>query len=485
LLLNQCLLIMNRYRHWLFLFSLLPFSMLAQPAEPWTLERCVQYAQQNSLRIKQADALVADGEWSIRQGKLSRLPSLNASTSLGSQFGRTIDPFSNTFDTRTISFNSLSLNAGVPIYTGGRINATIEQSKLELSARKYDAENIANTLALEVARAYLTILLTQEQQDNAQRQLSLSRQQLDQTSRLIVAGALPPNDSLDVLAQVARNEQVVVEINNAVKTAYLGLRQLMELPAEEPLSIGKPLITIPTVLDEQLFSFPAVFSAALGTQPQIKAGEARWSASTQNINLARSGMLPTVSLGGNLNTAFSSVARRLSGLQSVRQSQTVFIDGTPFVFESDVLSPTFEDIPYFNQLSNNFGQSFGLNVAVPIYNNNRNKIALERARLGVLNQELQNKQQRQLLQTTVQQAINDALAAREAYLVGQKAVAAANAAFVNAQQRFDLGVINALLYSTARITLDAAQVDLTRAKYQYLFNLKTLEFYMGKPLQIN
>jgi outer membrane protein len=476
---------MNLLRHWLILAFLLPVFLFAQQSGPWSLEQCVKYAQQNSLRIKQATALVADGELSLRQGKLSRLPSLNASTSLGSQFGRTIDPFSNTFDTRTISFNSLSLNAGVPIYTGGRINASIEQSKLELTARKYDAENIANTLALEVARAYLTILLTQEQLDNAQRQLSLSRQQLDQTSRLIIAGALPPNDSLDVLAQVARNEQVVVEVRNAVNSAYLGLRQLMELPAEEPLSIGKPLITIPEVLDDNLYSFPTVFSAALGTQPQIKAGEARWSAASNNITLARSGMLPTVSLGGNLNTAFSSVARRLSGLQTIRQSQTVFIDGTPLLFETDVLSPTFDNIPYFNQLSNNFGQSFGLNVAVPIYNNHRNKIALERARLGVLNQDLQNQQQRQLLQTTVQQAINDALAAREAYLVGQKAVAAAAAAFDNAQKRFDLGAINALQYSTARITLDAAQVDLTRAKYQYLFNLKNLEFYMGKPLQLN
>jgi outer membrane protein len=452
---------------------------------PWTLEKCVNYAVQNSLRVKQSQALIRDGELSVKQGQMNRMPTLNASTSVGAQFGRTIDPFTNTFATSSIKFNSFGLSAGVPLYTGGRITATIHQSKLELEARSYDLENATNTLALDVARSYLTILLAQEQLDNAQRQLNLSQQQLDQTDKLIRAGALPPNDRLDVLAQIARNEQVVVEVRNAVRSAYLGLRQLMELPPEEDFVIARPEITVPEVVDQATFSFPLVYASALSTQPEIKSGDLRLKAAADNITIARSGMLPSLSIGGNLNTAFSSVARQVSGFQTIRQSQTVFIDGQPLNFETDVLSPVFMDIPYFNQLNNNFGQSVGLTLSIPIYNNHRNSIAVERARLGVLNQELQNRQQRQLLQTVVQQAINDAMAAREAWMAGNKAVEAAQAAFDNAQKRFDLGAINALQYSTARITLDAAQVDLIRAKYQYLFNLKNVEFYMGKPLELN
>ncbi len=470
------------------LFAILIFGAIspllyAQPSASWSLEKCINYALQNSLRIKQSQTLVRDGEISVKQGQFSRLPSLNGTTSAGSQFGRTIDPFSNTFDTRTITFNSMSLNAGMPLYSGGRINASIQQSKLELQARQYDLENAGNTLALEVARAYLTILLAQEQLDNARRQLQLSRQQLEQTEKLITAGALPPNDRLDVIAQIARNEQVVVEISNAVNGAYLNLRQLMEVPAEE--HIQRPDILIPETVEEDMFSFPVVFSAALQNQPAIKAADLRLKAATRGITVARSGSLPSLGLGGNLNTAFSSVARRVAGLQTIRQSQTVFIDGQPFTIETDILSPSFEDIPYFDQLSNNFGQSFGLNLSIPLYNNHRNHFALERARLAVLNQELDSRRQQQFLQTTVQQAINDARAAREAWTVGRSAVEAAQAAFDNAQKRFDVGSINALQYSTARLTLDSAQVDLIRAKYQYLFNLKTVEFYLGKPLQIN
>lgn len=460
-------------------------GLLAQSAAPWSLEKCVDYALQNSLRIKLAQAAVRDGELSVKQNQLSRLPNLNAATSVGSQFGRTIDPFSNTFDTRTISFNSMSLNAGVPLYTGGRINAGIHQSKLELEARQYDLADASNTLALEVARAYLTVLLTQEQLDNAQRQLRLSQQQLDQTEKLISAGALPPNDRFDALAQVARNEQVIVEVRNAVNSAYLNLRQLMELPAEQPFVIERPQVNIPTAVDDAIFSFPAVFAAALSAQPQIKAADLRLKAANDNITLARAGMLPSLNLGGNLNTAFSSVAQRVSGFTTVRQTQTIFLNGQPFTIETDVPRAELEKIPYLNQLSNNFGQAIALSLSVPIYNNSRNRIAVERAQLGVLNQELQNRQQRQRLQSTVQQAINDALAAREAWQAGQRAVEAAQVAFDNAQKRFDVGAINTLQYTTARLTLDNAQVDLTRAKYQYLFNLKNVEFLMGKPLQLN
>ena len=452
---------------------------------PWSLEKCVNYALQNSLRIKQAQVTLRDGELSLKQGKMSRMPSVNASSGLGAQFGRTIDPFTNSFATRSITFNSFGLNAGIMLYNGGSINAGINRSKLELEARQYDMVNTSNTLSLEVARAYLTILLAQEQLENAERQLTLSKQQLEQTTKLINAGALPPNDRLDVDAQVARNEQVVVEVRNAVTGAYLNLRQLMELPAEETLVIERPQINVPEVVDEATFSFPSVYSTALGNQPQIKAADIRLRAASYDITIARSGMLPTITFGGNLNTAFSSVAQRIAGINTVRQSQIVFINGQTVTIETDVPSAEFEKIPYFSQLSNNFGQSVGLNLSIPIYNNNRNSIAVERAQLGVLTQELQNRQQRQLLQTAVQQAINDARAAREAWMAGRRAVEAAQAAFDNAQKRFDLGAINALQYSTARITLDSAQVDLIRAKYQYLFNLKNVEFYMGKPLQLN
>jgi outer membrane protein len=349
---------------------------------PWSLEKCVNYALQNSLRIKQAQATLRDGELSLKQGKMSRLPSVNASSGLGAQFGRTIDPFTNSFATTSITFNSFGLSAGIMLYNGGSINAGINRSKLELEARQYDMVNTSNTLSLEVARAYLTILLAQEQLENAERQLTLSQQQLEQTTKLINAGALPPNDRLDVDAQVARNEQVVVEVRNAVTGAYLNLRQLMELPAEETLVIERPQINVPEVVDEATFSFPSVYSTALGNQPQIKAADIRLRAASHDITIARSGMLPTITFGGNLNTAFSSVAQQVTGLNTIRQSQIVFINGQAVTIETDVPSAEFGKIPYFDQLSNNFGQSVGLNLSIPIYNNHRNSIARRARSIG-------------------------------------------------------------------------------------------------------
>ena len=89
------------------------------------------------------------------------------------------------------------------------------------------------------------------------------------------------------------------------------------------------------------------------------------------------------------------------------------------------------------------------------------------------------------LKTNIQRAIADARSAKESWEAAQRSVDAAQAAFDNAQKRFDLGAINSLEYSTSRNTLDRTKVDLVRAKYQYIFNLKVVDFYLGKEITIN
>ncbi len=140
---------------------------------------------------------------------------------------------------------------------------------------------------------------------------------------------------------------------------------------------------------------------------------------------------------------------------------------------------------FWDQISENFGQSIGVSLSVPIYNNHQNRISMERARLGVINAELNNRQMRQQLKSDIQRAIADARAAKLSLAAAEKSLEAATVAFNNADRRFDLGAINSLEYVTARNNMDRAQTDLTRARYQYLFNLKTVEFYQGKPLRLD
>lgn len=469
------------------LLAILGLAILsAQAQNAWTLEKCVDYARQNNLSVKQAEYTIRNTELTKRQNEFNRLPGLSARTSGGLQFGRTIDPTTNTFNTEQIGFNSFSLDLSATLYGGNQINNSVKQSRIDMEAARLDAQATANDIGLSIASAYLSILLAEEQLANGRRRLELSQTQLEQTDKLIQAGSLPPNDRLDFLAQIALDEQAIVETQNLVAIGYLNLKQLLEIDPTEDIRIVRPeSIQIPEGVDPFSFQTDEVYNTALQTQPQIRAADLRLESAQLGENIAQGGYLPTLSLFASLNTNYSSAFQSaIFGL--VRTKQTVFINNDPVEIEFENQAPVdFRDIPYDTQIRDNFGQTVGLSLGVPIYSNHRNRINVERARLTVLNTQVTNRQLRQQLKTDVQRSIADARAARESLQAAQRAADAAQAAYDNADKRFRLGAINSLEYTTARNNLDRAQVDVIRAKYQYLFNLKVVDFYLGRPISLD
>jgi len=457
-------------------------SLMGQQA--WTLERCVEHAQQNSLAIKQAQNQVRNAELGLEQSRFSRLPSLNGTVSGGMQLGRTIDPTTNSFDNRRIGFNSYGLNFGVTLFAGNRINNNIQIGRLDLSATQLDALQTANDLGLNVATAYLNVLLSEEQLGLARQRLRQSQLQLEQTDKLIQAGARPVNERLNFLSQIALDEQAVIQAENTVNLNYLNLKQLLFLDPNEPFQIVRPEITIPAEVNPDNYSGNEVFVSALGAQANIQASEKRIESATQGIELAKAGFLPTLNFFGGMTSNYSSAGRRISGYKDVTIPQTVIFNGQTVIFQVPQQIPNFEENPYFNQINQNFGQNLGLSLSVPIYNNNRNKISVERARLNLIQQETNNQQLRQNLKTNVDRAIADARASRRTLDAAQKALEASDMALQNATVRYEVGSINALELQTARNAKDQAGSDLVRAKYQYLFNVKLVEFYQGRKITL-
>jgi len=462
------------------------FTAQAQ-SKRWTLRECIEYAQQNNLQLKQAQYQIRTSELNKKENQFSRLPNLNVNARGGYQFGRTIDPTTNTFDNQRIGFNSYSLDAAVTLYNGGLINRSVEQNELNIRANRLQADATANDIALNVASAYLSILLAEEQLTNARANLRLSKEQLDQTDKLIRAGSVPENDRLDIVSQIARNEQAIIDAQNQVAINYLNLKQLMQLDPNEEFKILRPeFIEMPDDIDPSTLRLAEVYEVAVQAQPQIRAADLRMKSAKVGEDIARSGFLPSLSLFANLNSNFSTAFSQ--PIVEVVQSppQPAIINGEEATVS--FFSPTpvdFEQIDFTDQIDQNFGQVVGLNLTVPIYSRHRNQINLERARLNTLNTEVENEQQKQQLKVNVQRAIADTKASFKSMKAAEEAAEAAEAAYENAQRRFDLGAINTLELTTARTTLDQARVDLIRSKYQYIFNLKTVDFYLGKTLTLD
>lgn len=470
------------------------FFFSSQAQNSWSLEKCITTAQQNSLQVKQAQYNISNAELSQKGNQFDRLPSINGRISAGYQLGRTIDPTTNSFESQNIGFNSYSVDASIPIYTGGRIANSIKQSKIDLEAAQLDAQATSNDISLQVAAAYLGILLAEEQLQAARKRLELSESQLSQTEKLIQAGTLPVNDRLDFEAQIALDEQTIIEAENLVTINYLNLKQLMVIDPGQDISVQRPDVVIPADANPEAFRLNEVFTSALSTQPQIKADELRIQSAEMGERIAQASTLPSVFFFGGLSTNYSSVAKDFANANfegatygpDIENPQDVLIDGTqteltPFTF----FGVEVPNLSFVDQINQNFGQNIGISINVPIYNNHSNKIAMERAKLTALTAQVNYEQNRQLLRTDVQRSITDAKAAKESYKATQRSVTAAQAAYDNSQKRFDLGAINSLEFTTARNNLDRAQVDLIRAKYQYVFNLKIVDFYLGRQLKMD
>lgn len=119
-----------RYATFLTLSLLFSGGLFAQNADPWTLERAVQHALDNNLQIRQSQLFEEQARLRLQQTKNDKLPSASGSSNVGLQFGRTIDPTTNTFDQQTIGFQGYQIQAGVTLYNGGLIKNRQKQAEI-------------------------------------------------------------------------------------------------------------------------------------------------------------------------------------------------------------------------------------------------------------------------------------------------------------------------------------------------------------------
>lgn len=474
----------SKTTHFILALLLLTGTMAAQ--EIWSLERCILYARDNNITVKQSEASVRIALLSERQAKASRLPYLNASFNAGEQFGRTIDRTTNTFSTNAIGFNSVGLNAGAQVFSGGQIHHSVKQAGWDLKTAEADAAQTMNNLSLQIAQAYLLILLTEEQLKSAERRVSQSNDQLKVTLKLIDAGNIPMGDKFNLEAQIARDEQSAVTVQNNVELAYLNLKQLLQLEPDYPLKIERPAIPIPTDANPDGLTLSPLYSTASTTQPSIRAAEFRVRSAGEGIALARSAYYPTVSLYAQLSSNFSTQYRNAVSTGFSKSNPTpvvIGVDTVPVSFIQENFA--FQKVGYFDQFNQNFGQNIGVSVSIPIYQNGRTRLSVERARLAVLSAEMQQTQIQQQLKNDIQTAIANARAGRKQLDAAQKTFASMQTAFKNTEKRHSLGAVNSLELTTAQTNLNIAENDLIVAKYDYLFKLKILDFYEGKALQLN
>lgn len=126
----------------------------------------------------------------------------------------------------------------------------------------------------------------------------------------------------------------------------------------------------------------------------------------------------------------------------------------------------------------------GFGLSIPIFNNWRSNTSIRNARLNVKNSEIELKLQHQNLLKDIQQAYNDALASFERLGAAKQNMEAAKESFKYTQEKFNVGMLGGTDYTVAKTNLFKAESEYLQSKFQYIFQLKVLDYYKNIPITL-
>lgn len=467
------------------LFSL---KVTAQVEKVWSLEECINYALDNNINIKKQYLNINYQEELLLQSKLGMLPNINGYASHGYNWGQRIDPFTNEFATDRVRSNNLYLQGDLNIFSGFQQLNTVKKNKLNFQKAQFDADFFKDDISISVATEYLQTLYYLEFVEMANNQLEITNQQVERTQKLVDAGTLAKGDLLTIEAQLASEELSLVEAENNLNLAYLNLSQLMELQTTEGFEIEKPELGL--IDQPEMYTPDKLYTTAVDTRPEIKSAEMGVQSSEMDLKIARGGYYPRLSLNGSLGSGYSG-ANLIGNDPFVEEKEFgYFYTGDPVNPVSPVYTlqggyQSYDPKPFGDQLNDNLNESMNLSLSIPIFNGWRSRSTVAQAKIGIEDANLDLQLQKNNLYKILQQAYNDAQAAFNRHKAAQKKVQATGESFKYAEQKFNVGLINSVEYNDAKKEYNNALSELIQAKYDYVFRVTVIDFYLGKPITLN
>ncbi len=465
-----------------FLFS---NSLVAQ--QKWNLLQCIQYAMDNNLLVKQAQIQTRLSELVLKQSKLSQYPNLTFGNNIAYSSGRNQDPTSFSLITKGYLSSSMSLQTGVELFNWYSKRNTIAANIIEVDAAKATVEKQRSDLALIVANAYLQILLAKEQAKIAGVQLQQSQAQLANIRKLVRAGALPELNAAELEAQVATDSANVISARGNVDINFFFLKTYMNIDASQPMEIEEPPaanIPVENIVDLQP---EIVYALALKNLPQQRVNDLKYLSAQKMSQALRGAMMPTISMFGSLGSSYNNQAVNVNGVTTFfAPIGKVSVGGTSY----DVLPiQPFSNYTYgkpglFSQYGDNFRQSVGISINVPVFNGGTLRTNYERSKLNIESLGLQKEQDNQKLKQDIYQAYNAALIAMEKFNASKKIVEAAQRTYDFSSKRFNVGMLSTFELNTNQNNLYKAKLELVLNQFDYVFKAKVLEFYKGQGLKL-
>lgn len=421
-------------------------SVFAQQKE-WSLEDCITYAIENNITIKTSEFNKETAETTYEQSKYSRFPSLSASVSGNVRNGSSVDPITSRFVTQTINSASGGIGTQMTLFNGNYINNTIKQNELYIKQNEFYISEAQNNIILSVTEAYLKALYYKEGIKVTQNTVEASRDQLQQMENKYKSGAVAGIDVADLKTQLSNDEYDLVVAQNNYIQQLVTLKQLLEISSSQEFDIATPELPSNNNVVPNL---EQVYQTAMGIMPEIKSAALQTDITNYDLKKAKAGFLPTLSLNAGLYTGYTNS----------------------------------QDYNFSTQLDNNFYQSAGLSLSIPLFSNYSNKAAVQKAKINVELSKITAQSQAKQLYLQVESAWQNAISVQSEMKAAEALRNSSKQAYDMALKKSELGSLSATDLLVSKNTYLSAEQKYLQTKYSNALYYQLLQFYQGNDIKL-
>jgi len=462
------------------LLSLTTLVLTAQ-TKAYTLEECVLMALDKNISVKQSELDIENAEIDKADAIGSFLPRVNAQSQHIWNNGLSQNITNGLIENLTTQFSSFGGNIGVTLFNGKQNINQLSRANLNLIARQYQLDDMKDDISLFVANAYLQVMFNRELAQVQRFQLEITKEDLERTKVRIQAGVLTQADIFDIEANLASQEQALVQAENNYRLSLISLAQLLLITDYENFQIADEDFDIP--FSDILSQKPKeIYEKALTIRNDIKLGVANIEVAKKDIEIAKGALMPSLTAFYNYNTRIS-YSDRFVETGNLIETPIGFVKGTGESVVTQFSERAIaEPLSFGTQFGQNDGHSYGVSLNIPIFNGSSVRNNIKRRKLNLKRIENQFEQTKLDLENTVNQAYLNTQGAVKFFEAAEKTLKARQEAFQIAQNRFEAGVMNSFDFIQAKQRYQISASDIVRAKFDYIFKLKVLEFYFGLKL---
>lgn len=448
---------MSKKKYFLALLSLFMMNNIrAGNEETWNLERCIQYAVENNIQIQKSNVSEQQQEVSLKEAQAALFPSLSFGMNQSLNYRPLQDSpnsivangMANTSTKKLTENGNYSLNASWTVWDGKSNTNTIKIQKLNKKMAELDTEISKNSITEQITQLYIQILYSTEAKKVNESILETAKKQVERGKEMMQNGLLSETELKQLEAQWSSAQYDVVNAQTQIDDYSLQLKQLLELDPNTDFRIADLEITDEQAL-QMVPSSNEVYNQALLLRPEIQSKQTAIEAAKLSIDVAKAGYQPSLSLNASISDSHYSTGAQVA-----------------------------------SQLKENLSGTIGLTLSVPIFDNRKNKSAVERAKLDQVTKTLELTEEQKNLYNTIENYNLQARNNQEKFKASITKTESMESSYKLLNEQFENGLKNVVELLTGKDDLLQAQQEKLQSKYTTLLNIQLLKFYQGNSMTL-